>query len=729
MIPEAKQLKLTPSDREALRKRIEDDWTSDSSDLEGRNKLYQRAIRLWEAATAPHNFPEQERSNFHIPLTQWNCLAKLAKELDALLGEDSEIAVRGVGPQDAERAQKIQRFINWRFKISLKIFKKLYDYLQQKIVLGTSIAFTPWVKRERVVRDLVPKQVQVFEDGTDPQTGLPIQVPRTITEYVEEERTVVDFEGPDIVVENVEDWVIPYSAKSIDEADHVARRLRLTVDELLDMADKGQLDKEQLRGENLEKLRHFAETGSFLEAGETDSGKVVRDEKKAQQGIPQTGIARDERLTVVNWLGKWRKKSAKPEERAQEIVAFWQPDLNLLLGASRLVDFFPDGRRPFVKSELIRNFKSPWGVGLPQLLESINLEMDTHHNALTDAGVFALGPLIFYEPVAGFNPETFRYEPFQAIPVADASKVNVVNLANINMGPYVALQGQLLAYAERISGLTEAELGRPFSQPNAPRTLGQQQLIQAGSTVRLLLDLRMERESLRELINRIWELDKRFLPEEIFFRVSESGPGEVITKEEMQGNYDFDIGPATSTANKQQDLMMFTQFYALAAQSPVTLQNPALRAELDKKLMKRFGQDDLASFLPDFKAMRPPQPPETENIILTQGGDVDPHPQDNHTEHIAKHSAHRELIANAVKEGILLDPVGRIVGGFDAHIAEHEQMQQATAGGGVLGRPAGGMGMGGNGGGGILPTDQTGVPNDALNMLKGMMNSGGGNLA
>jgi hypothetical protein len=47
---EAKQLKLTAPDREALRKRLEDDWTSDSSDLEGRNKLYQRAIRLWEAA-------------------------------------------------------------------------------------------------------------------------------------------------------------------------------------------------------------------------------------------------------------------------------------------------------------------------------------------------------------------------------------------------------------------------------------------------------------------------------------------------------------------------------------------------------------------------------------------------------------------------------------------------------------------------------------------------------
>ena len=726
--PSASQMTLTKEDREALRLQVHDDWFLDSTDNEKLNRMRKRAVQLWDAATDVNTFPEHEKSNFHVPLTQWQILAKLVKEVDALLGDEAEVVVRPIGPADAKLAPKISRYMNWWVKVTLKLFKKLYDYLQQKIVMGTAIAFLAWQKKERKVKELVPRRVPVTRESVDQATGLPITVPDFEVQYETVEKSVTDSEGPELCVENLEDWAVPVNSliaeNSIGEIDHFERRLKLTVDQLLDMADEGKLDEKVLKGESLAKLRRFAETGQFLDetTSAADTGKQVRDEKERLAGTD--GLqSRDERLTVINWFGRFRKKTAKDDERSEETVAFYQPETNLLLGASRLVDMYPDGRRPFIKSEMVRNLGSFWGKGLPEFLESINNEMDIQHNAITDAAVLALNPTIFYSPAAGVNFETFRIESGTAVPCADPSKIVALNFANINMSPAVVIQNHLLNFAENISGLTQVEMGRPFQQPNAPRTLGQQQLLQVGSGIRQLLDLRLERENLRELLNRIWDLDRRYLPDAIYFRVTEDAEPEMLSKEEMQGNYDFDIGPLTSTANKQQKQMEFLQSYALLAASPAVAQSPALRVELDKEVLRNIGRADLANLLPDTEAMAPPKSPEQENALMGQGQDVDPHPGDNHQQHIAKHTAILDnLIRPSVEEGIL---PASVIANFESHLAEHEK---AMAGGmmgtssPVMGRPNGGMG-------GNVASDQTGVPNDAMNTLKQALNFGGQNIA
>ena len=734
----SKQLKLGEEERKALSLSIRDDWSLDSRDMENRNKAYKRWYKLWRAADASAEFPAEDVSNFHIPLTQWNVLTKLAKEIDALLGDDSEVMARPVGPSDAKKAPVVARYMNWRVKISLKLFEKLYDYLLQKGVLGTSIAFLGWARRERQVIRLVEEEKQEEFTAIDEITGLEFPSTRTVKKLVRREETVVDFEGPELKVENIEDWAIPPMARTIDEADHLERRLRLTVDELLQMADDGFLDKEVLSGDNLHKLRRFAETGQVSDITDTDAGKIVRDEKQEQKGLPPPGSeeGRDEHLTVINWIGKWRSPEAADDKLAEDVVAYYQPETALLLGASRLVDQFPDGRRPFIKSVLVKDINSFFGIGLPELLESINKEMDVQHNALTDASVYSLGPIIVYEPTSGFDPRTFKYEPFMTVPVANANGVKALNLSNISMAPYVALQPQLLGYAERVSGLTEAEMGRPFNQPNAPRTLGQQQIIQASSSVRMLLDLRLERESLRTLLHRIWEMDKLLLPEPLFFRVTEDADFEQLTREELEGEYDFDIGPLTSTANRQQETMFLLQAYALNLQNPVAAQNPAILGAYLKKINERLGQADINAFLPDFEKMAPPQTPEQENARIFQGEDVDPHPMDNHNLHIAKHGDFRERMSSfELIPGSGITVASRspgLIGRIDAHIAEHEQAVRTGMARipGMTAMPQ----MGGMGGGGqsVAPpatSDTTGQPNDPLNALKGMLNSGGQNLA
>ena len=105
-------MELSKEDREALRLQVHDDWFLDSTDNEKLNRMRKRAVQLWEAATGVNVFPEHEKSNFHVPLTQWQILAKLAKEVDALLGDEAEVVVRPIGPADAKLAPKISRYMN-----------------------------------------------------------------------------------------------------------------------------------------------------------------------------------------------------------------------------------------------------------------------------------------------------------------------------------------------------------------------------------------------------------------------------------------------------------------------------------------------------------------------------------------------------------------------------------------------------------------------------------------
>lgn len=736
MLPTIQQFKLSDKERENLLQQVLKNWNQDSWDMTPRSNAMTRWIRLWRAATDDNPFPAQEKSNFHIPLVLWQILNKVAKEFSMIFGEDAEIVVRPVGDTDAKRIEKVRKWMNYRVA-ALEIKRKYYDYNTFKQIYGTSIAFCPWVQRKRTIKHFKTVNDVVYDDTIEPNTGLPVKVPRQVPRQVEEVKEMIDFEGIDLIPENIEDWAVPKAGgPSLEDKDHFCRRLRLTVDQILDLRDDGTLDADIFTPEFIEDLYRIADqTKTNYQAG-ADAGKQVRMERDAQAGEPSYPLGSESRIVVYNWFGRYRRDK---KERAEQVVAFVIPNLNKLIGAVKLVDKYPDGRIPFIKGELIRDPNRFWGIGIPELLESINNEMDMHHNIVTDAGSMTVGPVIFYKPMSGFVPDKFKYEPQTCVPVNDPKNdVNAVMLGQINLAAYAALMPQLLAMAERITGLTESQLGRQFSGPNAPRTVGQQVLLQTESNQRLALDLELERDTVRQFLRRVWEYDKRFLPKPLFFRVTEEDPGDVLTEEDMQGDYDFDIGPPTAASSRSTLTQEMLQAYAMIAQDPIAMQNPGLKLAFMRKILIRLHQGDLVSYLPDAKDMVPPQSADSENTRMLQGEDVQVHPGDNHVEHIAKHKYLVERIQNWEGQvpGIatVMDLHGTI-SRASAHIAEHEKAE-STQGGSVRmpmnapPQPAGQMFGGPSNqqpqGGGMAAAPQA---NPAQGQLAGLLNSGGLNIA
>ncbi len=738
MPPSDKQLQLETEDRQELTSLIQKHWTQGASDLQDRGKAMARWERLWRNLPDPN--ASEDSSNFQIPLVLWQILNSVAKEIGSLFGEDTEIMVKPVGETDSKRVDKVRRWMNWRVR-NLGLLRKCYDFAVMRKIFGTVIAYLQWKETKRKVIDLVPEKITEYETQIDPQTGLPAQVPVEKTVVRPQEREVLDSMGLDITIDNIEDWVVPTSATTLEDAEYFIRRLTLTVDEILDLKDQGKLDASLFTPEFVNELYKLAETSKSDLAPAPDPGRSVRDVKDEASATPSVPYGSENRLTIYNWFGKFRlrkkggKKSGKPEreERAERIVAFYSPQLVKLLGASRLVDIFPDGRLPFVKDDNIRDPNRFWGVGFSELLEPINLEMNAIHNITTDAGLNAVGPVIVYKPMSGFVPEKFKYEPNMCIPVNDPNNdVKALQIGAVNMAPYVALMPQLLAMAERLTGLTETQLGRQFSGPNAPRTVGQQQMLQAESSQRISLDIQMQRLAFKEILQRIWEADKRWLPKPFFYRVTEQEGKDVLTDEDMMGDYDFSIGPETVFLNRTQITQETLQAMSIAASSPIVQQNPAVMVEVLRKVFKQLHLPDLAMLLPDTESMTPPQSPEQENVRLLQGEDVDPHPQDNHVRHKEVHGYLLERLEGWNQEvpGILfVIGKGNVIAGIRSHIAEHDQAMK-TQGGSLnvqLQRPAAPMMAGGPGP--QLPA--LGLSNPATGQvqekLAGMLNQGGMN--
>lgn len=733
-IPKVKQLELSEEATQRLISRIEQDYEDDSADLQGRNNALQRWYKLWRVARNMNGFPEEEKPAFNIPLVLWQILAKLAKELDALLGDESEIIVNPIGPSDTKRAQKVTRWMNWRVKNSLKLFKKLYVYLLQKSVMGTTIGHIYWKTKKRTVKSIEIQPVPYIV--TDPMTGMEMLDPMTgqpimdmRLEPIEVEKEVIDFDGPQFDVENLEHWLIPPYATSIEDADHFERVLWLSYEEVLDMVAEGQM--RELTDEEKEQLRHIAENEPPL-GSESGSSKQVSSEKAAQTGTPSVPEGRQNKIRFINWNGKFLVN--EEDDRGQEIISFFQPDRKILCGTCRLVDMNPDGRRAFIASQAIQDINSFWGIGIAELLEPMNMEMNALHSAAEAAAEAANTIILLVKPTMGSSIDKTRLGAgLNLVPTSDTEGAKILQMQGGDLAQYATLMNQHLSFSERVTGLTDNQLGRQSERPNAPRTYGQQQLLQAESNTRILMDVRLERESLRELLKRIWEMDKRWAAKPVIFRVVEEDITSEMTEDDFQGEYDFDIGPVTMVSNraqKTQELMMLIQMAANI---------PPVYMSLFKELLKRQGYPSLANIIPDASEMPHPIPPEEENNLLLQGQDVDPNPMDNHAAHMAKHQDMIVRLEQAYQQVPALqasDP--QAIARIQAHIAEHQQMMKMGAMSimGPLMMGGGGQQIGAGAPNGLNQTSQGSngsgspvAPNQQIQAaLSGIRNSGGLNL-
>ncbi len=613
------QLKLPAAELSRLATKVQTDFRAAESDHNRRMALWRDYYRRWRAKVDVPMQGEEAASNVPVPYICWNIFTKWSKEMDALFGDDAEIVAVPVGPSDFRKDKKISRYMTWRVFNSMKLTSKFCEFVLRKLVFGRSFAFSPW-KRE------------TFEARG---------------------QEIVDYEGPDFDPLWPDDIIVPAEeVKTLHDFSFVIRRYRVTPDQLLKGEEEGRYQGIKANWDKIVTLAQHGQQRDF-------EGETIKREKDDSEGVTmQRPLSSGEWLTIYEWYGRWRplKKGQKDasewdfkkremKQREFKVSLLW--DLWIVVSVQDLETLYPDvkHRRPFVESSMIKAGEY-WSPGMAEMLIDLEDELRVNHNLATEGGQLASNPPLGYRPASGFNPETFKLEPGMAIPL-DNPATDVVQIKiTTNMELATWKEQTILAYGEKLTGMSDLQMGRQSDRPNAPRTATQTVKLLEEGNVRISLDTKVLREDMSLILTHFWGLEYMFSPEQTFFRVTEEDAdglfpvndgGSMLEREDRDGRYDFRLQFANSVWSKEAKKEQSLARYQLDLQNPLIMQNPRALWQVTKDAHEALGDPNFGDMVPEPEQPDLPVNPREEWNRLLQGEDIHVNPLDNDQLHLIRH--------------------------------------------------------------------------------------------
>lgn len=589
------QLDFSEKEQELLLNRIKEDYDDALNDHQERLNKFARFQSRWRTRIGQSG-GSQGKSNFHVPLVKWQLFTKWAKVVEAVLGDEAEIVAVPIGPSDSARAEKVGRYFTWRLFDYMKISNKLVHFFFNYLMFGRAHAYCPYRKDE-------------FEIPGQPEPE-------------------VDYDGPDFNVISPDDLIVPAEeVQSIQDFTFVIRRCKETLQGLVEGEKAGRYVGIE---ENWAKL--FPLAGKQRSSPSSNDNDQIKREQDLAEGVNyEWGGSSKESLEVWEWYGRWRPLKSDSEDAQLDawdkremgqidLLVRVIPEANLVIGIQDLAAIYPKvrKRRPFVEISLIKD-GSYWCPSFPELLEDMEDELTANFNNTTEAVERSVGPLIFYVPGGGFDPQSFKYEPNTAIAVENINNVKVVEM-QVNSRGAIERDHTIISMAERTTGITDMNIGRASDRPNAPKTARQTLALMEEGNVRISLDTTVLRSDLKEVLSRIWSIDTMYSPDQVFFKVVEDQDevgfdlqegGAMITAAERMGQFDFHLKFADSVHSREAKKQEAMTMYQMDLGNPLIANDPhalwAISKKVHEAVFKDFNFADLV-----------PEPPTQQEMMLAQ---------------------------------------------------------------------------------------------------------------
>lgn len=559
-------------------------------------------------------------STLHMPISYTLCRTFHSRMNSALLNMDPPFTVEARKEANSDRAPLVQEVMRYAIKEwanhQTGIDDAIDKWVWRWVTSGRGVLKYRWDKKYTRFIDVVTvtkpdaPRYEVNDQGEE------VMIPQM--KQVEEEQEVVIpcFIGPAIETVNIEDILIVDENGDPDKADAVIHQQYMTASELWTLADRGVFDSDA--------VEEVIKGGDALKS--SDPTGMIKQERSSMSQLGSLDVTYD--LQRYQILEAYLSKDVDGSGINSEIVVWIDNKSRTLLRATYLHRISKTGKRPFAVADFHRRTDTSNPVGLVELTYTLCKEIDTQHNMRVDFGLLSTLPFGFYRASSSMAAERIPLEPGAMIPLDNPqSDVYFPNLGNRTSFGFQEEQA-LYSMIERMTSVSDLSLGVLGAQ-GAARTASGAKIVANESNTNLDIYLKRLNRGFRKLLHGVFEMLQQNLEPDFQFRLTGDDGNNywatVRNREEISGNYDFELEASSANSNKQVQIDTANQIYQMTS-NPLDIQlgiiTPSERFEAVRNYLQAMDVKNWSKFIrKPSNATRLFTPEEVANRILS-GVDV-----------------------------------------------------------------------------------------------------------
>lgn len=562
-----------------------------------------------------YNRPSDWASAIHLPIALVIAKAYHARFFSAIFSQDPPFTVAARKGANTDREALIEDLMRYAVKDWANDYNGIDDEIDKAlwawITRGVWLTKTSWEKRYSQFKDVITTQRPKIAVVKGPN-GEDVVVQTTEDVEAEEDVTITEFDGPIMRCVQPEDLVL-IGSDDPDKADAVIESVYLTASDLFTMADRGVFDKDAVS-------KVTSTSGDYKMHEQKDGIKIRQSENAGMAGTRASSAE----LTRYHILECYCKKDVYGSGINSEIVVWVHESTGEVLRATYLHRInSKTKKRPYSKVDFYKRPNQIYGAGLVELIYSLTKEIDALNNMAVDFGLISSMPFGYIRATASTGNVAIPIEPGALMPIDNPNQD--VFFPNIgNRGGWASGQIQFLySIIERLTGLSDISFGVLGAQ-GAARTASGVRAVMSESNTNLDIFLRRINRGLKKVYKQMLALVQEKMPAGLEFRIlGDDGAAyfrQVKSRDEIAGNFDFELEPNSQASNPQVKIDNAQQIYQLTA-NPIDIQlgliTPIQRYEAVKNLLQAIGIRDFSRFI-----QKPPQqqraysPEEMANRVL-----------------------------------------------------------------------------------------------------------------
>jgi len=475
MIIDRKDIILSDIQEKELNKWINERKTAIETDREEFFRRYKRFLFNYDDFISfEKNGKLENQLNLHMPLTAIMFFTFFSRLYNIFSDPNTvQLSPRG-GIEDEDLVEMVKKLRRWYLFDYINEYEGIRSFLAEVLMdtcgTGYGIGMKDWFSKQRkqlVLQRLDKRELKKELQDLDPQiaeanrgdgANRDIEDVRdrskNIKQYKEVEKIIKVYEGTRLRSIPFENAFFPNEIPGVNNLDHpelVIIETEMSLSEIMLRAKAGEWSQDIADRVEQKGLDEF--TGKM--------SQEIKDQRYTMSGIKTKSVDAITKNRIVEYV--FCSYDIDQDGINEELMIMRSGDV--IMKPNYLDRISRTGHRPLLKFDCFFKPRQAYSRGVPELMFTLNEEMDMHHNMRLEYMGLQACPWGVYRAGGSLKDQDIRVEPGLFIPVEDISDMKVMNFTSSAV-PLATEEDRNWRYAEQLAAVS------PLSAGSVPETVG-----------------------------------------------------------------------------------------------------------------------------------------------------------------------------------------------------------------------------------------------------------------